>query len=34
MANSLTSEIIGLLHSLLTEPGSAAAWETAVRQVK
>ena len=34
VANSLASEIIGLLHSLLTEPGSAAVWAAAVRQVK
>jgi len=33
VANSLASEIISLLHSLLTEPGSAAVWATAVRQV-
>ena len=34
VANSLASEIIGLLHSLLTEPGSAAVWAAAVKQVK
>jgi len=34
VANSLASEIISLLHSLLTEPGSAAVWATAVRQVQ
>ena len=33
MANSLASEIIGLLHSLLAEPGLAAVWAAAVRQV-
>ena len=33
VANSLASEIIGLLHSLLTEPGSAAVWAAAVKQV-
>ena len=33
VANSLASEIIGLLHSLLTEPGSAEVWAAAVRQV-
>ena len=33
VANSLASEIISLLHSLLTEPGSAAVWATAVKQV-
>ena len=32
VAYSLASEVIGLLHGLLTEPGAAAVWSTAIKE--
>ena len=33
VAYSLASEVIGLLHGLLTEPGAAEVWGTAIKEV-
>lgn len=33
VAYSLASEVIGLLHGLLTEPGAAKVWSTAIKEV-
>ncbi len=33
VAYSLASEVIGLLHGLLTEPGAAEVWSTAIKEV-
>ena len=34
VAYSLASEVIGLLHGLLTEPGAAEVWTTAIKEVR
>ena len=33
VAYSLASEVIGLLHGLVTVPGAAEVWSTAIREV-
>ena len=34
VAYSLASEVIGLLHGLVTVPGATEVWSTAIREVK
>ena len=34
VAYSLASEVIGLLHGLVTVPGAAEVWSTAIREVR
>ena len=33
VAYSLASEVIGLLHGLVTVPGAAEVWSTAIKEV-